>query len=347
MGLSGLVGECRRRLYSLDRYLVAHHWDADGVATAALLLMHLPGRGRPEPVEIGFYTWKAIPRPAEGEGLVVVDYGIPGVEYDRLAVEERLEAVVDHHRVPPPERFKAYCNPVSLGLAGEADYPGASVLTYHILASPEDDASKGLSALGAVGDLAPYYDSGRSHPGLKVAESLVEGTRYTLKRLRRVADLVDSAYRILDHKCLARAAMAASEGGVEALESLPCLSKAYERSTTLLREALELLEGPTLLPAGVRLYRLEMNAHVTSAVGRRLASKNPDSIVALLHVIPELGVARLYVRSVSKPLAALRESLASMGVRVAGKESVIVVEAPANKADWLARTLWDAASRLS
>ncbi len=347
MRLEDLLGECRRRLEGLGRYLVAHHWDADGVATAALLLRHLPGRGRPEPVRIGFYTWQAIPRPASGEALAVVDYGIPGGEYDRLASLVRLEIVLDHHRVPPPSRFAAYCNPVALGLAGESDYPGASVLAYHVLGSPGDEESKGLAALGAVGDLAPYYDSGRSHPGLKVAERLVEGTRYTLQRLRRTADLVDSAYRVIDHDCLAQAAMAASEGGIEALETLPCLLRAYERSTTLLEEAVEKLEGPTLLPGGVRLYKLEMDAHVTSAVGRRLASENPDSIIALLHVIPEMGVARLYVRSVSKPLVALREALSSTGVRVAGKESVIVAEAPAARAGWLAEKLREAASRLS
>jgi len=327
------------RVPRLERPAIAFHWDTDGVAAAAVVARRVGG-GEPRVIKIGSYSRDAIPRPAAGE-LVVVDYGIPGPEYDALAREAPLALVVDHHKVEPAN-IPQYCNPVARG-ASEAAYPSAAIVAYRLLGGGPEEAV--LAALGAAGDLAPYIDSGTPHPGLDLARRLAEPHGWSIARLRRLADAIDSAYRIHAPQCLEEAARAAASGGPKALEGLPCIWEARERAARIVEEALESLEGPE--EAGCALfYRLVGDAHVTSAVGRRLAAENPDKVIVLFHESPSAGVVRLYARSITLPLRGLRDALEDLGVEAAGKESVVVAEAPIGEAPRLQAAARAAATRL-
>jgi len=332
-----VLGDCR--VPRLGDATIAFHWDTDGVATAAIVARRVGGE--PRVIRIGSYSRDAIPRPAAGE-LVVVDYGIPGPEYEVLASEVPLALVIDHHRVEPA-RLPQYCNPVARG-ASEAEYPSAAVVAYRLLGGGPEEAV--LAALGAAGDLAPYIDAGKSHPGLDLARALAEPHGWSLARLRRLADTIDSAYRVHMPRCIEEAAKTAAREGPGALEGLPCLLEAREKASRIVEEALASLKGPVEAECGVLFYRLASDAHVTSAVGRRLAAENLEKVIVLLHELPGAGVARLYARSVTRPLKAFREALEELGVETAGKESVVVAEAPAGEAARLWRAAREAASRL-
>ncbi len=346
MALGEWLSRCRRLLVEAgeSRARVYYHWDADGVASAALALRRLPGARLGGPVRIGVYSADGVPA-AGGGSVLVLDYGVPGVEYERLAARVEALWAVDHHRVPPPATGpRAYCNPVAAGVAGEAEYPGNSVLVLDILGGGST-LDYELAALGAAGDLAPFIDSGAAHPGLERLRSLAERAGRSIGWLRRAAEAIDSAYRVMDEDCLRRAAMAAAEAGVEAVLGLDCIVEARERARGLLEEVLSRLEGPERLPCGGLLYKLEMDAYVTSAVGRRLAARNPGRLTVLVHVSPRAGVARLYARSPgSAAVERFAEALRRLGFRVAGKESVAVAEAPAGEAGRLAEAARRAAS---
>ncbi|MET1128111.1 MAG: hypothetical protein ABWW70_02190 [Thermoproteota archaeon] len=324
--------ELRGLLEGDQRVFLVHHWDADGVASAALFKRHLGGRvvGHAVPT-IGLYSADAVPQPPPGvDAVLVLDYGVSGSEYEKLA--ERLEVqlyALDHHRVQPPRRGLAgYCNPVAFGEAGENSYPGASILAYEVLGAPEAPGDMLLAALGGVGDLAPYVDSGRGHPGLDRLRKLLRGAQASLPALRSLAEAIDSCYRLLDTRCLARAVERAAENP-HALTRDPELASALKRARSLVEEALASLE-PLRAAGALKAYRLVMDAYVTSAVGRRLAAQNPDAVVVLVHFIPRQGRAVIYIRSVSRSLVQLAERLRGKGVKAAGKESVVVVDVAAS-----------------
>lgn len=322
---------CIEKLAGEDRIAVVHHWDADGVAAAAIVIRWLRERGRDaawiDVPEIGRYSWQAVPTPPPGTtGLAVLDYGIPGGDYDRLAASMKTTRlyVLDHHRVEPPGGSLCYCNPVAYGTGGEEEYPSASFLAHQVLRRSGPGCSL-LAALGAVGDLAPFYDSGRRHAGLAVAERLArEAGLQGLHELRELAESIDSCYRLLDRECLRYAVRQAVRDPYSLLGD-KLLDDRRRRAESLLDQARERLREAGEA-CGADVYVLEMDALVTSAVGRWLAAQHPSRIVVLVHHIPSQGGGFIYARSLSKRLDWLHELARSQGLRAGGKTNVAVIE---------------------
>ncbi len=337
--------EVVEKLLRIPRLYVVYHWDADGVASAALVLRRLGSRVRGLGVpRIGVYAADAVPLPRSGAPLLVLDYGLPGSGYEELARRHGGEVlVIDHHRVAPPSGgVVVYCNPVAEGLGGEEEYPANSVLVYRLLGSPRDPGDRVLAALGVAGDLAPYIDAGRPHPGLRVASELLRGTGISLRELRRVAESIDSCYRLLDEDCLRYAARRAAEDPA-GLMSDERLLGARERAERLVEEAME--RAQLLSETGKALiYFLEMDAYVTSAVGRRLAARNPDKVVVLVHDLPSQGRGTIYARSITHGLSRVADLLRARGVRVAGKTNVLVIEYSGEEYEEPLRVLLEALS---
>ncbi len=319
---------------------IVHHWDTDGIASAALLLRMFQNRVVGfSPPAIGFYSSDSIKLPEnEYEALVVVDYGIDGSDYDRL--RNRLKhhelLIFDHHHVKPPISTMYYCNPVAYG-SSENECPSTSFLLYTLLGEPSEDEYRILAALGIVGDLAPFIDSSKPHPGIEIAEKLLAGTRLDLKALRKIVDLVDSCYRILDRECILKTVRAASENPKELREEA-WLHEARIKAEYLLQQALGSVEE-TYNNGPVKVYKLAVDAYVTSYVGRRLSAKNPENIVVLVHYMPSQKRGFIYVRSMAHRLDRVIDALKNMGVKVGGKTNVLVVEYTAHEEENLVKIL--------
>ncbi len=312
------------------RVFLVFHWDADGVATAAMVARHLAGLGgvveAAATPRIGSYSWTAIPKPPPGAELVaVLDYGIPGADYDRYASEtDKPLLVIDHHRVEPSRGGRVtYCNPVAEGMGGEEEYPSASMLAARLLGR-RWGGDLFLAALGAVGDLAPFYDAGRPHPGLEAAKAYASQAGVKLGQLRDLADRLDSCYRLLWGDCLVHAVKEAALNPYMLLDDHRLL-EAQERSRKLLEEALAELKSAGRV-CGFEVYTLVMDALVTSAVGRRLAATRPRDVVVLIHHIPSRRGGYVYVRGLSADLSWLHREARRRGLRAGGKTNVAVLE---------------------
>ena len=134
-----LPERCADRILEYGEDSLVHHWDADGIVSAALLLRAGVRARRILVPRIGGYDADAIlgRLPGDVETAVVLDYGIPGREYDRLYDRLRGLAVVDHHRTEPPRRVGAFCNPVALGRAREDEVPACSILALQLYSELE------------------------------------------------------------------------------------------------------------------------------------------------------------------------------------------------------------------
>ena len=240
--------KCREALEAASMSpAILFHWDTDGVSSAGLAVRHLnPGSTIAVIEPLGVYSWEVLPKRPQGE--LILDYGIPGGEYDAIAPLGSL-VVVDHHRVEPARALRLYCNPVAEGLGGEDEYPSCSILLYKLLGEPDGREDRGLAALGVAGDLAPFIDSKLPHKGVEEALRVLESSSYSLEGLRRLAEAIDSSYRINDPECLNEAARTAAEDGISGLEALGCIWEARERASRLLEEALSRLQ-PLQAPGG-------------------------------------------------------------------------------------------------
>jgi len=314
-----------------QRVAIVHHWDSDGVAAASLLARAALGAGgavaKAAVPRIGRYSWKALPQPGGVDLVLVLDYGIPGSDYEAYA--SRLDVpvvVVDHHRVEPPRGGPgnlSYCNPVAQGRGGEADHPSAAMLLHGLLGRSGRGDSL-LAALGTIGDLAPFYDASRPHPGLDAAASHAHRAGVDLRQLRELAERIDSCYRLLDEDCIAHAFRLATLDPFSLLGDR-LLAEAREKASRLVEEAYQALR-PLGRVCGFKAYYLEVDALVSSAVGRRLAAEEPGETVALIHYIPSQHGGFIYVRSLSSRLDWLHERARRRGHRAGGKTNVAVIE---------------------
>jgi len=318
------------------------HWDADGIASAAILLKMLGERivGF-YPPKVGVYSLEALPwrRISESRAsvLAVLDYGLPGTVYEDLSdiVAPRSVAVLDHHLVEPPGGGRRgvlhYVNPVAQGLGGEEDWPATSFLVYSIPGVGEAcDARRcsWLAAVGIVGDLGPVIEARPRVYG--TAARLTGKSGYSLRDIAKVVELIDSCYRLLDEECIVHAAqlLGWASGPRDVLDDNR-LSRAAEEAAKALRTAMDRVRY-LFQRHGIIAYYVESDAYVTSYVGRKLAAMHSDSVVLLLHWAPGRKRGFVYARSMRYQLTRVLRELRESGVPAGGKEHVLAfpVEEP-------------------
>jgi len=304
---------------------VLHHWDADGVASAAILLRVLGPRvvgvGTPK---IGVYGANALNLgEIMGRGadtLVVLDYGARPDEV-LARVPQGIQAfIVDHHAVELSDDVRRHCcNPVALGMS-ETEYPSTAWVLYELLNTPPDIAD--LAALGIVGDLGPALATSEY---VMFVDSVAAELNMTLNDFVRAAELIDSCYRTVNSKCIKHAVQVLAEEGVKGILHDEVLISARESASRYVERAYDSLQSLGEPCPGVKVWRLSLDSLVTSYVGRSLARAYPDDVILLAHNIPSLNVTYVYVRSYSVPLRKFLERLREEGMKVGGKDMVFVV----------------------
>ncbi len=311
------------KLGEMSKGIVVHHWDADGIASAAMLVRIGVAIDWLTP-RIGSYSAEAIPvkEIQSHDGLVyVLDYGVPGREYSRLAsVLRRPLVVIDHHRVEawkPLSSQGQYCNPVAQGVGSERDYPATAFVLYKVLSKPR--ALRDLAVIGVVGDTAAWLND----PDWQDFINKLSGGVLSLGEAEAIVKRIDSCHKLFDHTCTHRAVLAVAEEPRGVLED-PYYDKALKRIEELNREVEKALK-PISETGFVRVYELILDAYVTGHVGRQLAVGH-DGVIVLVHWIPRLNMGFIYVRSRKYDLSPIASELRRRGYRVGGKDYVFVVE---------------------
>lgn len=303
------------------RIAIVHHWDCDGVSSAAILSKILRGFEKLFVVpKIGFYSAEAVDtsiiKQYNPGALIILDYGISLAEIKKL--EGRVEArvyVIDHHVSDVRGGF--YCNPVANGFPGQ-EYPSTTWVIYKYL---KPRGMEDLVSLGVIGDLGRSLERHWIKQWvLKVASEHGLG----LNDLFRATENIDSCYKLLDRKCIDHARRVLEEEGVKNIIDDKVLE---EKKSKVEREVLKILENisPVEEHGIIRIYSMEKNLYITSSIGRELAYRSQDKIVILRHKIPLLNIEYLYVRSHAYSLRTVLEELKKHRIDVGGKDRVFVV----------------------
>jgi len=307
-------------LKKTESLAIVHHWDSDGVASAAIVsrlrsnvVFYVP--------RIGLFSGDAIPLLKGCDAVLLLDYGISVNEVE--ALEERLGvsvAVVDHH--VNGVREKLFCNPVALG-GSEEEWPSTTWVMRRLLGLKGFDD---LVALGLVGDL-----------GLRAA-GFLNGldAGLGLEELLLVASLVDSCYRAVDYEGIAHARQILSERGVRAVLRDSRLRDTLEGVEREFSAVLGTLEPE--VRSSVVVYRVVTDCYLTSQLGRELAARHPESIVVLVNRVRRLGSAYIYVRSRRFSLRRVLERVRP-AMRAGGKDKVFVVSCRSDCEEELAMLL--------
>jgi len=320
-----LLSNCRRvaeELARAGRVAVIHHWDADGLASAAVIARHLKSRSALFSVpRVGYYSLSAIDINAIKEFrpdlVLVLDYGLPASEVRELsrAVNSTV-GVVDHHVNECADDI-LFCNPLACG-SSEEEYPSTTwVLKNLINAGSPDD----MVSLGIVGDLGKVLED---HPLKDWVDATARKYGLTLQDLVRASELVDTCYRLVDYECMEAVRNTLIEGGVAGILQSELLKSKLVALRSEVEEAigkLELLRDYGIL----KVFKLRTRSYITSLVGRELAHRYWDSVVVLVHHVEKLGLEYIYVRNRKFSLRGVLERLKAEGLRVGGKDKVFVV----------------------
>ena len=321
-----------------ERSLLIHHWDTDGIASAALMLESLEERA----VEIetftptiGNYLIDSADRqriekidPAE---IVVVDMALPADSVKFLSGFGPVK-IFDHH-LQEKHDVELHHNPVIEGASPE-EYPSATWVITDFL----DRKFDFLSVLGAFGD---------REEKLRENDLAMETVREVLSELDREFDdmldcveLIDTLYKIGDREAVTE--MPRFLVGVE--EPREVLEREDLRGNwRKLREAIEKeVEGDLKKVEEDVLYR-EMSSpyNIISTVTRRLAWSKEDKKVVVSNSEYQSGKCQIYIRGPLDDSEAVIEEMKSRGYSAGGKSDVVGIVIPEEEKEEVLEDLFD------
>ena len=320
-----------------DRVAVVHHWDADGIASAALVIEEayrvLPG------VEVvnlspSIGRWYLGP----GEIARVRDWGPDLLVLVDLAVrDDDLGAIldgvgvpvlmVDHHRAERPRDPRVeYHNPVAYG-EPEEDYPSCTWVLINLLGRPVDL----LAALGAFGDRGRGVENEPVWPTL---QAFLEGSGLEEAEMHRLVDLVDSSAKRVDVAAV-NAAVGHLLDGWRDPRSLLSLDE-WVRGAAEVEEALaiELERGPENVLGRTLVKTIDTPYLVISTAARRLIRTRDLPVVVVVNHGYSGSETQIYVRRLGDlDLSPLISRMRGMGLSAGGKGEVVGIVAPDERVD--------------
>jgi len=304
------------------RGLILHHWDADGICSARLLLERVRSADNRTP-RIGRYHL------SEGEldefsgydFVIVADIALPEGDVLRLA-EGADVAIFDHHLGPRIEGV-AHHNPV-IGGASPEEYPSASwVVNEHL-----GNEINLHALLGAVGDREERI---RDNQALwPIISDYCRGNGLEFGDLLRMAHLLDSSYKMGDREAVEEAPrLLLRRGGPGDILGNP---EWNGNLRVLDGEIRRQLDTPSEEVQGVVVKRMETGYNIISTVTRRLAWEGGVDVVVVNTGLFE-EADQVYARSGRRDLGPLIERGRALGFRAGGKRDVLGAVVPKNETE--------------
>ncbi len=264
--------------------LLLHHWDTDGICSAAMLYTGSEDIRTPS---IGNYalTEEEIQdiKEHDYDDIVLVDLALHAESLQTLAAMTDV-TVYDHH-VTEEVPGVTYHNPI---LAGEDEqrYPSASVVVAEAL-QPEESL---LAILGAVGD---WEERLKDIPFYQQVEAYMQQHDMTFDDLHRMTRLLDAAYKTGDRAAVQQAVVDLAEtddpaGFILENEALRQKRESIEQETNAAVQQPAERRGPVLVK------HIDTPYNIISTVTRRLW--DGDSYVMVVNCSFFEEQCQLYVR---------------------------------------------------
>jgi hypothetical protein len=343
MGLHNLVADAVR---GKDRVAVVHHWDADGITSAALVIEEVR---RVSPGARVHNCSPTIGRWALDEGevasirawapdlLVIVDLAVRDDDLD--AILDGLPGVpalmVDHHRAEVPEHPRLeYHNPVADGLP-ETDYPACSWVLRELLDRDMDL----LTVMGVFGD------RGRGmvdEPIWGTMQKFLATSEMDWDDMHLLVDLVDSSAKRVDLPSVNAAVGHLLTGwrDPKGLLDLPEWRDGNDEVETALVRELE--RGPETVTEGVLVKTIDTPYLVISTAARRLLRTREEEVIVVVNLGYSDEEVQVYVRRKGAlDLAPLIPVMRGRGYSAGGKGEVLGVILPNDDMDWLLCNVMD------
>ena len=313
------------------RGLIIHHWDADGICSARLLLEHMRREVDNRTPRIGSYhlTEEELEESSTYDLVIVVDMALPEGEILRLA--EDAEVVIFDHHLQPEIGAVAHHNPVIRGASPE-EYPSASWVVNECLGNEVNL----YALLGVVGDREDRIRENEvfwsiisdycGENGLEFGEML------------RMAHLLDSNYKLGDRGAVEEAPRLLL--GCSGPEDILGNPEWNENLRILAEEIQRQLDAPSEEVRGVVVKRMDTGYNVISTITRRLAWEGGrDTVVVNTGLFEDAD--QVYARSRGRDMGPIIRRGRALGFRAGGKEDVLGAVVPKEKTEAFLKEIID------
>ncbi|MFO8132598.1 MAG: DHH family phosphoesterase [Thermoplasmatota archaeon] len=240
--------------------LLLHHWDTDGICSAAMLYTGSEDIRTPS---IGNYalTEEEIQDIKENDydEIVVVDLALHAESLQTLAAMTDV-TVYDHH-VTEQVPTVTYHNPILTGADGE-EYPSASVVVAEVL----DREDSLLAMLGAVGD---WEERLKDIPFYRHVEAFMQRHDLAFEDLHRMTRLIDANYKAGDRAAVEQAVV--DIAGADDVASFILENEDWRRKRKSIRQEIQAaLDAPAEKLGPLTVKRLDTPYNIISTVTRQL-----------------------------------------------------------------------------
>lgn len=303
--------------------LIIHHWDADGVCSAALLLRHrFRGYANMTPTIGAFYLSRGqLDYARQFDEVVVVDMALPEADVKALA-EGGSVTVYDHHHQAPLCGVE-HINPVAHG-SDQNSYPSCTWVVKKSLGLQVTL----LVVLGLVGDREEKLRESPAFWG--VVQGYAAESRLAFEELHNMVQLIDSCYKVGDRDAVMEAARLLTN--IEGPDAITA-NVAWRRNMEVFDEELgRILATPPDEREGVLYVELDTRFSVISAVTRRVAwDTGRDTVVVNRGFFDEED--QVYCRSGRLDMQPMIDRARARGFNAGGKRDVLGAIVPKGETD--------------
>jgi len=257
--------------------LIIHHWDTDGICSAAILSEFIGEEIDSRIPKIGNYylTTEEIAEISnmEYEFIIVADMAIPEDNILQLKRQSGAEIYIfDHHLQDIIEGVNHY-NPVSMGEPIERCPSTSWILSEYL-----NRGTDLLSILGAVGDNEIKIKTNRDV--FSKIERFLEESTLSFDDLLTMVELIDSNYKVGNHEMVLNAVRFIKENQ-SSPESILENNAWHQNLKNIKKEIIYQSSMPVSSSNGISIQEIHTKYNIISTLARQLAW-NSDSLVSIV-----------------------------------------------------------------
>jgi len=303
--------------------LLIHHWDADGISSARILLKSLSDKNviNKTPKLGNYYLTKIeLNEYSKYDFVIIADMSLP--ENNVLALAKNAQIMIFDHHLGKEIKEVFHHNPIIKG-ENPDDYPSASWIINEYLKNPINL----FSILGIVGDHEQNIQKNARFS--MIINEFCAKHKITFKDLHKMVYLLDSNYKL---------------GDKDAVESAPKFLIEHDGITDILQhkkwnnnleeldnEIKKILSIPHEEINGIIVKKIHTPYNIISTVTRKVAWDSGKNTMVINTGFFE-HENQLYVRS-NKNIESMIQRGKSLGFKCGGKKEVLGAIIPNDQTD--------------
>jgi hypothetical protein len=304
--------------------LLIHHWDTDGICSAALILEYFEGRNIDNwvPTLGTFYLeYDDIQLAWKYDNVIICDISLPASDVVKIAEKSKV-TMIDHHHQEPIKEI-SHINPVAFGARGDS-FPSCTWVLKEYMELPISLKV----VLGLVGDREQKIKE--NNKLWQVLEGFMDEEGYSFEQLLELVYRIDASYKVGNRESVIKAPrlLMRYRNFKDIIQN-----KEWENYLIKLKEKMEtVLTEPPHMIDGLQVKVINTPYAIVSQVTRRIAWNSGKDVVVINKGFFEED-DQFYVRSSSVDMHGLIEIAKDYGYSAGGKTDVLGAVIPKEKTD--------------